>query len=192
MLFATLDPTTRKVVMPGGREVLFTDTVGFIQKLPTEIVAAFRATLEEIIDADVLLHVVDATHANVAAQIEAVEDTLAELEVDHLPLVTAFNKADLLEDGDDPLQRTEFDRAAVVVSARTGQGMDDLLAAIEAAMVQYLGYLHVFLPYTRGDLLSLLHERGQVDQENHLADGIEVYARLPERLMPYFVNYRRE
>ena len=85
MLFATLDPTTRKVVMPGGRELLFTDTVGFIQKLPTEIVAAFRATLEEILDANLLLHVVDTTHPQAAAQVEAVEDTLAELEVEHLP-----------------------------------------------------------------------------------------------------------
>jgi len=86
-LFATLDPTTRKVEMPGGREVLFTDTVGFIQKLPTHIVAAFRATLEEIVEADMLVHIVDATHPHAAAQLESVEDTLAELEVDHLPMV---------------------------------------------------------------------------------------------------------
>jgi GTP-binding protein HflX len=94
MLFATLDPTTRRVKMPSGREALFTDTVGFIQKLPTQIVAAFRATLEEIADADIILHIVDATHPNAEEQIEAVDDTLAELEVDHLPLVMALNKQD--------------------------------------------------------------------------------------------------
>ena len=94
MLFATLDPTTRRVTMPGGRELLFTDTVGFIQKLPTNIVAAFRATLEEITEADLLLHVVDATHPQAAAQIESVEDILAELEVDHLPTIMALNKVD--------------------------------------------------------------------------------------------------
>jgi len=190
MLFATLDPTTRKVTMPGGREVLFTDTVGFIQKLPTEIVAAFRATLEEIIDADMLLHVVDSTHPNAGAQIEAVEDTLAELEVDHLPLVTAFNKADLLKDGFNPIEQLRQDKAAVLVSAVSGQGIDNLLEAVEAAMVQYLIPLHVFLPYKRGDLLSLLHERGQVDEQEHKAQGIEVYARLPQRLTPYFEAYR--
>jgi len=190
MLFATLDPTTRKVKMPGGREVLFTDTVGFIQKLPTEIVAAFRATLEEIIDADMLLHVVDSTHPNAAAQIEAVEDALAELEVEHLPLVTAFNKADLLPDGFNPVEQMRPEKAAVLVSAMSGLGIDNLLEAVEAAMHQYLTPLHIFLPYRRGDLLSMLHERGQVDQEEHQAEGIEVYARLPERLVPYFEAYK--
>ncbi len=189
MLFATLDPTTRRVQMPGGREVLFTDTVGFIQKLPTQIVAAFRATLEEIEDADILLHVVDVTHPQVAAQIEAVEDTLAELEVDHLPTVMALNKVDLLPDGADPLQDLELFDPAVLVSARTGQGLGDLMVAIEAAMVQYLQPLHVLLPYKRGDLLAMLYERGQVDDETHLAEGVEIYGRLPGRLLPYFEQY---
>lgn len=189
MLFATLDPTTRRVVMPGGREVLFTDTVGFIQKLPTQIVAAFRATLEEIIEADVLLHVVDATHPNAAAQYEAVEDTLAELEVDHLPTVVALNKIDLL-DACVEAADLGIDRPAVAVSALTGEGMDDLLVAVEAAVVQYLRPLHVLLPYERGDLLSMIYERGQVDEEQHKADGVEVYGRMPVRLLPYFAEYR--
>ncbi|MBK8984588.1 MAG: GTPase HflX [Chloroflexi bacterium] len=189
MLFATLDPTTRKVKMPGGREVLFTDTVGFIQKLPTEIVAAFRATLEEIAEADLLLHVVDATHPNAIAQIDAVEDTLAELEVDHLPLVTALNKADLLPPGRDPMRELDIDGPAVVVSAQTGLGMEALLTAVEAVMVNLMQPLHLRLPYARGDLLSLLYERGQVDSENHAGDGVEVYGRLPTRLIPYFQPY---
>ena len=192
MLFATLDPTTRKVIMPGGREVLFTDTVGFIQKLPTEIVAAFRATLEEISEADLLIHVVDVTHPNVNAQVEAVEDTLAELEVDHLPIVIALNKADLLVGESNADLDLALSHAAVTISAKTGQGIDDLLAAVEAAMTQYLQPLHIFLPYGRGDLLSLLHTRGQVDGENHDAEGIEVYGRLPLRLFPYFEPYRLE
>jgi GTP-binding protein HflX len=175
--------------MPGGREVLFTDTVGFIQKLPTQIVAAFRATLEEIADADVLLHVVDVTHPHVTAQIEAVEDTLADLEVDHLPTVIALNKIDALPDGAHPLQELELFDPAVLVSARTGYGLDDLMVAIEAAMVQYLHPLHVLLPYKRGDLLAMLYERGQVDGETHLAEGVEVYGRLPARLLPYFTQY---
>lgn len=190
MLFATLDPTTRKVVMPGGRELLFTDTVGFIQKLPTEIVAAFRATLEEIMDAHLLLHVVDATHPQAAAQVEAVEDTLAELEVDHLPRVVALNKADLLPAGVNPAETLGIEDPAVLVSARTGQGMDDLLVAVEAAMVGSLLPVQVQLPYKRGDLLSLFHERGQVDGEEHGAEGVMMYGRLPARLLPYFEPYQ--
>ncbi|MFL7839125.1 MAG: GTPase HflX [Candidatus Promineifilaceae bacterium] len=189
MLFATLDPTTRVVDMPGGREVLFTDTVGFIQKLPPEIVAAFRATLEEISNADILLHVVDATHPNVNEQIEAVEDTLAELGVDHLPTVIALNKTDLVKDGEVDLESITLDHPAVLVSAKTGEGIDSLLAALEAAMTQYLVPLHVLLPYQRGDLLSLIYERGQVDDEAHSSEGIEVFGRIPPRLAPYFEQF---
>lgn len=190
MLFATLDPTTRRVTLPSGQEVLFTDTVGFIQKLPTQIVAAFRATLEEIQDADVLLHVVDATHPQAAAQIEAVEDTLAELEIDHLPMVVALNKADLLPEDADPIADLGVEDPAVLVSAQTGTGMDALLTTLEAALTQYLQPLHVLLPYQRGDLVGLLYERGQVDAETHGEEGVEVYGRLPARLFPYFDAYR--
>ncbi len=189
MLFATLDPTTRKIEMPGGREVLLTDTVGFIQKLPTNIVAAFRATLEEIQEADMLLHVVDVTHPHVIAQVEAVEDTLAELEVEHLPMVIALNKIDQLPEGLDPMANLDFDHPAVPVSAVTGEGLDELIVAIEASLMQYLQPLQVLLPYKRGDLLSMLHERGQVDSEEHGAEGVKVFARLPERLFPYFEPY---
>lgn len=192
MLFATLDPTTRKVQMPGGREVLFTDTVGFIQKLPAQIVAAFRATLEEISEASLLLHVVDVTHPHMTAQIEAVEDTLAELEVDHLPIVMALNKADLLGKDENPLEFIQAKYPCILVSAQTGQGLEELLVAIEATMVRYLEPLQVLLPYNRGDLLSLFHERGQVDGEEHGEDGIQIYGRLPPRLVPYFGSYRSD
>lgn len=190
MLFATLDPTTRRVTMPGGRELLFTDTVGFIQKLPTQIVAAFRATLEEIAEADLLLHVVDATHPQAAAQFEAVEDTLAELEVDHLPSVVALNKIDLLSDGVNPASGLVVTGPSVAVSAVTGQGMDDLLIAVEAAMVRYLEPVAILLPYQRGDLLSMFYERGQVDAETHVPEGVRMYGRLPSRLLPYFEQYK--
>ena len=189
MLFATLDPTTRKVDMPGGRELLFTDTVGFIQKLPTNIVAAFRATLEEITEADMLLHVVDTTHPHAAAQIESVEDTLAELEVDHLPMVVALNKIDLLSSEIDPRQLFDLACPAVPVSAQSGAGIEELLVAIDAAMVRYLHPLTVLLPYKRGDLLSMMYERGQVDGEEHTGDGVIVHGRLPHRLIPYFEPY---
>jgi GTP-binding protein HflX len=190
MLFATLDPTTRKVNMPGGREVLFTDTVGFIQKLPTQIVAAFRATLEEIGEADILLHVVDVTHPNAAEQIEAVEDTLAELEVDHLPMVVALNKADKLIDHEEVLQALDLAAPAALVSAKTGKGIDELLIMIEAAMVQLLQPIEIHLPYDRGDLLSLFYERGQVDEERHTGSGVHLFGRVPKRLLPLFEPYQ--
>lgn len=186
MLFATLDPTTRKVIMPGGREVLFTDTVGFIQKLPTHIVASFRATLEEIADADLLLHVVDATHPNAGAQIESVEDTLAELEVDHLPTVVALNKIDMLPEGVAPDANLDIEVPTVGVSAATGEGIDDLLVTIEAVMTRFMSRIEVELPYQRGDLRSLFYERGQVDSEESLASGIRINGRIPKRLIPYF------
>ena len=187
-LFATLDPTTRKVNMPGGREVLFTDTVGFIQKLPTQIVAAFRATLEEIGEADILLHVVDVTHPNVLEQMEAVEDTLAELEVDHLPMVVALNKADALQDRS-VLDDLHLPVPAAVVSARTGKGIEELLTLIEATMVGLLQPVRVHIPYDRGDLLSLFYERGQVDGEQHTDSGVTLHGRLPARLLPTFEPY---
>lgn len=189
MLFATLDPTTRKVTLSGGQEVLFTDTVGFIQKLPHDIVAAFRATLEEIIEADMILHVVDVSHPNALAQLDAVEDTLAELEVENLPQVIALNKIDLLPEGADPLANLELQHPAVPVSAVTGEGLENLLAVIEAAMARYLQRIEVLLPYDRGDLISLLYERGQVDSEEHRGDGVKIFGRLPERLAPYFAPY---
>jgi GTP-binding protein HflX len=176
--------------MPGGREVLFTDTVGFIQKLPTQIVAAFRATLEEIGDADILLHVVDVTHPNALEQIEAVEDTLAELEVDHMPMVVALNKADMIADQTDILQDLDLSAPAALVSAKTGQGIEELLILIEATMVGLLQPIEVHIPYDRGDLISLFHERGQVDDEKHTNTGVHLHGRLPKRLLPPFEPFR--
>lgn len=189
MLFATLDPTTRKVEMPGGREVLITDTVGFIQKLPTEIVAAFRATLEEIAEADILVHVVDGTHPEAQAQIEAVEDTLAELEVEHLPTVMALNKIDMLDERDNLFERLRVPLSAVAISAETGAGIEALKNAIEAATEFYTTPLQVKLPYAKGELYGLFHERGQVEEETHCEDGILLKGRLPNRLISYFEPY---
>ena len=190
MLFATLDPTTRRVKLPSGREALFTDTVGFIQKLPTEIVAAFRATLEEIADADILLHVVDVTHSNAAAQMEAVADTLAELEVDHLPQVVALNKVDGLPAGADPVHEMALPVPAVAISALSGAGMEMLLLAVEAALERNMDPIAIFLPYQRGDLMSLMYERGQVVSEQHEAEGVRLMGRIPRRLVPYFAQFR--
>jgi len=183
MLFATLDPTTRRVRLPGGREALFTDTVGFIQKLPTALVAAFRATLEEIAESDLLLHVVDITHPNAAEQADAVGDVLRELGVVDKPIVTALNKIDLLPDPEavvDLLGR-DFDDA-LGISAGAGQGLRELLDLLEARLNRDLTPLEALLPYSAGDLVNLWHVHGLIEQEEHTGEGVRIKGMLPEEL----------
>jgi GTP-binding protein HflX len=135
-LFATLDPTTRRVALPGGHIALFTDTVGFIQKLPTELVAAFRATLEEIAEADLLLHVVDSTHLNVRQQAEAVHQTLSEIEAGHIPVLIVMNKIDRLEEPTKALQALQDFPNSVAISALTGLGINELLKAVNDQLLK--------------------------------------------------------
>ncbi|MCB0071413.1 MAG: GTPase HflX [Caldilineaceae bacterium] len=183
-LFATLDPTTRRVELPSGHIALFTDTVGFIQKLPTTLVAAFRATLEEVNEARILLHVVDASHINADEQVAAVEEVLEELGAGNKPVVTALNKVDLL-DLDDPEERHRLEEArqayphAVAISARTGAGMDRLLSMIDTVLFQQMVDVDVLIPYARGELVALFHEHGFIEQEEHLPDGTHIAGRLP-------------
>jgi GTP-binding protein HflX len=181
-LFATLDPTTRRVQLPGGSEALFTDTVGFIQKLPTTLVAAFRATLEEIAEADLLLHIVDAAHPHAAAQAEAVEDTLAELEVDTLPTIRALNKIDQLADGHRLAELAARSQEAVAISALTGEGTDELLVEVEKALSATWVRVDVVIPYHQGALASLFHQQGTVEQESHTSEGVRLVGRVPGQL----------
>jgi GTP-binding protein HflX len=177
-LFATLDPTTRRVELPSGRVILLSDTVGFIQKLPVTLVAAFRATLEEIADADLLLHVVDVSHPRAIDHIDVVEDTLAELDATRLPKLLVLNKIDL---GD---HSAEIDHAAwgyrdvVRTSATQGRGLDDLLAAVGEALVENMVDISVLVPYAQGELLSLIHSQGIVLEETYTASGVEMKARV--------------
>ena len=120
---------------------------------------------------------------------ESVEDTLAELEVDHLPVVIALNKVDLIADGEDGLQVGYGERTTVPISALTGQNVETLLMAVEAVMERYLKSLEVFLPYERGDLMSLFYDRGQVVEEKHEAEGMRLSGQIPGRLLPYFAPY---
>ena len=190
-LFATLDPTTRRVELPSARTALFTDTVGFIQKLPTALVAAFRATLEEITEADLLLHVVDISHANADEQVTAVEEMLEELGAGNKPLVTALNKIDLVEsDGqEEPGLASQLRRALqeytspVQLSARTGEGIPELLAAVDGKLRETMTPLRLLLPYSKGDLVSLIYEHGRVEREEFTEKGTLIEGRLPAHLV---------
>lgn len=191
-LFATLDPTTRRVELPGGQVILFTDTVGFIQKLPTEIVAAFRATLEEITDADVLVHVVDITHINASAQAKSVQETLVEIGAGDIPMITAFNKIDLLKDPETAVDTLEGFSNTFPISAVTGQGLDKLLSAIEAELFETYVEIEVSIPYQEGQLISLLHENGQVLETINGESGTILKGLIPRRHLYQFEPFLLE
>ena len=188
-LFATLDPTTRKVNLPGGHDVLITDTVGFIQKLPTQLVAAFQATLEEIAEADLLLHVVDITHFNALAQSKAVLETLAEIEAGQIPTVTVLNKIDLLPSPEAAHKALQAFPGAVAISALTGEGITDLLQAIESKLFQELTPIRIRLPYEKGNLISMIHDQGQVIRIEHERGGVIIDGNIPGRLFTQFQPY---
>ena len=182
-LFATLDPTTRRVELPGGHLALFTDTVGFIQKLPTTLVAAFRATLEEIAEADLLLHIVDITHVNAQAQAKAVYQTLIEIEADHIPVLIALNKIDQLSNPEKARQALANFPHSVAISALTGEGIVDLLQVVSEQLFENFIQITVLLPYKEGGLISIIHEQGQVDYIEHRQGGVLIQGGLPARLM---------
>jgi GTPase len=191
-LFATLDPTTRRVTLPSNRQVLMTDTVGFIQKLPTTLIAAFRATLEEITEADLLLHVVDVSHPNVLQHIEAVEDTLAEIDIPAIPRVLAWNKIDRSSGQALPDISSVSDGydAAVCVSAERHTGLDELFAAIEHILTANLQTMKLLLPYDRGELVSALFESANVSHQEHTRDGVLLTVQLPPALRDRFKKYQ--
>jgi len=189
-LFATLDPTTRRVELSGGYQAIFTDTVGFIQKLPTTLVAAFRATLEEIAEADLLLHVVDISHPNAMNQAEAVHETLEEIEAEHVPVITVLNKIDLLSDPAAARSALEHFPQAVAISARSGEGIGDLLGMLRSTLYETFTPILVRLPYQQGQLISLFHEFGQVERLEHGRKGVLMQGRIPGRLVAQFKTWQ--
>jgi GTPase len=187
-LFATLDPTTRHITLPGNQEALLTDTVGFIQKLPTRLIAAFRATLEEVIDADLLLEVVDVSHENAIEQSETVNEVLHDLEADEKPRATALNKIDLL---DDPSEvDTSLYPNAVTVSALQKIGLEALLEKIAQVLAASMEAVQVTIPYDKSELVELFHRRGRVELEEHRPEGTFLVGRIPRSLQGYFAQYR--
>jgi GTP-binding protein HflX len=187
-LFATLDPTVRRAETPDGRTFTLADTVGFVRHLPTQLVEAFRSTLEEVKEGDLILHVVDASDADPEAQIRAVREVLADIEAMDVPEQLVFNKIDAAEP-ETVLRLRGLAPDAVFVSARTGAGIEELQARIEQRLPRPDIEVNVLLPYTRGDLVARLHERADVLETEHTEGGTLVHARvdamLAEQLRPF-------
>jgi GTP-binding protein HflX len=187
-LFATLDPTTRRMELPNHQQVLLTDTVGFIQKLPTDLIAAFRATLEEITEADVILHVADASSPEVDRQTEAVEDELEDLGVAGRPRVTALNKIDLVTDERLAVLEKWFASPAMI-SALLGTGLETLEARLADELAVNFIPIKVRIPYTMAEFVNLFRSRGMVEAEVHRPDGTMITGRLPATLIPDFQRF---
>src|SRR5438876_4962651 len=191
-LFATLDPMTRRVRLTGGQEILLSDTVGFVQHLPTTLVAAFRATLEEVAEADLLVHVVNAAYPALNRQVEAVEQVLEEIGAGGRPMLIALNKVDLLPAAA-PLELTGMAAKlpAVRVSALQGQGIDDLLHCISENLVLQFVALDVLLPYKRGDLVAQFHQFGTIEHESYEERGTHICGHMPANHSGPFMQFQK-
>jgi GTP-binding protein HflX len=187
-LFATLDPSVRRAKSPNGRPFTLTDTVGFVRHLPHQLVDAFRSTLEEAADADLVLHVVDGSDADPQAQLSAVRAVLAEIGAAGVPELVVINKID---DADPvPLKALQLrERESVLVSARTGEGIDALRLAIEERLPERDQIVRVSVPYSRGDLVARAHAAGEVTRTEHGPDGTILEARVPPELAAELVQY---
>jgi GTP-binding protein HflX len=180
-LFATLDPTVRKTRTPQGRELTLADTVGFVRHLPHQLIEAFRSTLEEVKDADLILHVVDGSDEAPHEQVAAVREVLNEIGAGGIPELIVVNKADIA-DPDHVAALLRREPHSVVVSAKSGDGIPELLAAIEADLPTLLTEVDVLVPYSRGDLISRAHAEGEGLHIEHGSEGTRLTARVPARL----------
>jgi GTPase len=180
-LFATLDPSVRRARTPSGRWFTLTDTVGFVRHLPHQLVEAFRSTLEEVAEADLILHVVDASDADPRAQIAAVREVLAEIGARDVPELVVINKADAADPAEAEALRL-CEPGSVVVSARTGAGLDELAAAVEAALPQRDREVSAVVPYLHAGLVARAHQEGEVVAVRHGEAGTELTARVPPSL----------
>jgi GTPase len=186
-LFSTLDPLLRKVTLPNGLEIVLSDTVGFVRKLPHDIVAAFRATLEEVREADLLLHVVDVSSAHWKEQATAVEEVLEELAVQNKTTIDVYNKADLLHPGARPAGL--HGRTAVLVSARTGFGLGELKNLIVSQLESFTTRLELKVPYHHAALLSRLHDQGRIKTRKYENDGILLEVEVPRSAVRSLRDY---
>ena len=191
-LFATLDTTMRRVRLAGGQEILLSDTVGFVQRLPTTLVAAFRATLEEVVEADLLVHVVDTASPSMHRQIEAVERVLKEIGAGDRPAIIALNKADKLPEAtvlglSDPAAQLPLVR----VSALTGEGIDALMRCISENLVLQFVPLDVVIPYHRGDLVAQFHQYGTIEYEDYGEHGTHLCGHMPDNQSGAFLAFQQ-
>jgi GTP-binding protein HflX len=187
-LFATLDPTTRRTTTSDGRVYTMSDTVGFVRHLPHQLVEAFRSTLEEVADSDLILHVVDGSHPDPEGQLNAVREVFAEIGADRVPELVVINKADLA----DPMviaRLRQREPHAVVVSAKTGEGITDALKLIEDELPRPDVAFSALLPYERGDLINRLHQHGEISSMEHTAEGTLVSGRANEDLAGELAAY---
>jgi GTP-binding protein HflX len=190
-LFATLDPTTRRVDLPDGHAVILSDTVGFLRNLPHHLIAAFRATMEEVVEADFLIHVVDARHHFFEQQREAVLVVLRELGAADKPTITVFNKSDLIKDQYELRRLIAETPNSCYMSSLTGEGRQYLERLINQTAESLMNRIEAMLPYDRGDLLAMAHERGRVLHTEYREEGVyvlvEISPDLAPRLTPYAV-----
>ncbi len=189
-LFATLDPTTRRLELPGGHAILASDTVGFIQKLPTHLIAAFRATLEEITEADLLIHVVDIGHVDAVAQWRSVVSTLKEIGAANIPMITILNKSDLLHDGDDFFKIIPEFENSLLISAQKGEHVSEVIEVIRNELFETFIPIEVSLPYKSGNLLSMFHQFGNITKIEYGVGEVKVKGSLPGRLMADFERFK--
>ena len=192
-LFATLDSTTRKLTLSSNREVTLTDTVGFINKLPHGLVEAFKSTLEEVNQADMLLHVVDASAPNAEGQIIAVEEVLREIGAIEKPTLLVFNKIDAVEEeGEQTLARfRELHPECEMISAVKGEGLEELLLAIERFAAKSATLMEVLIPFTRGELVQLAHTRTTIVEESYTEEGTRMTLRVPKDLVGQFEAWQQ-
>ncbi len=188
-LFATLDPTTRRTEAADGRTYTLSDTVGFVRHLPHQLVEAFRSTLEEVAQADLVLHVVDATHVDPESQVTAVREVLAEIGADRVPELLAVNKTDAA-DPEELLRLKRLWPDAVFVSAHTGAGIDELRGEVETRLPRPAVEVHARVPYHRGDLVTRVHDEGEVFRTEHTAEGTTMHARVDEALAAELAQFR--
>jgi GTP-binding protein HflX len=188
-LFATLDPTTRQLWLPDGKQAILTDTVGFIQKLPHQLVAAFHSTLEDIVNADILLHVVDIANPDAIAQWNSVLETLQEIGANDIPIITVLNKIDKGIDLQDIKKNfPQFDNA-VPISARKRIGIDLLLNTIKDQLYETLFPIKIQVPYKRMDLINTMHQNGIVENETHELDSIHIEGKIPIHLLRSYTPF---
>ncbi len=187
-LFATLDSTTRKFCLPEGREITLTDTVGFIQKLPTTLVEAFKSTLDEITGSDLILHVIDASSEEFEDQVKAVEEVLDQIGAQNISRIEIFNKCDLLSEDDIAALRSRFNHC-VCVSAETGYGIEQLIDRISQAAASSDKLVEVLIPYNRGDLVSLAHQRCHIVGESYEEQGTMISMLVPPSYQTTFESF---